>query len=51
MYNNVFPYFVKNIPVPVDGYVSPPEGPGLGIEFNDEPFKRGDVKVEVIGEI
>lgn len=51
MYNNVFPYFVKNIPVPVDGYVSPPEGPGLGIEFSDEPLKNGDVKVEVIGEI
>lgn len=51
MYNNVFPYFVKNIPVPVDGYVSPPEGPGLGIEFSDEPIKNGDAKVEVIGEI
>jgi galactonate dehydratase len=51
MYNNVFPYFIKNVPVPVDGYVSAPEGPGLGIEFSDEPIKNGDAKVEVIGEI
>ena len=51
MYNNIFPYFIKNVPVPVDGYVSPPEGPGLGIEFSDEPIKNGDAIVEVIGEI
>lgn len=51
MYNNVFPYFIKNVPVPADGYVSPPEGPGLGVEFSDEPIRRGDAKVEVIGEI
>lgn len=51
MYTNVYPYFIKNVPVPVDGYVSPPEGPGLGIEFSDEPIKNGDAIVEVIGEI
>lgn len=51
MYNNVYPYFIRNVPVPVDGYVSPPEGPGLGIEFSDEPIKNGDAVVEIIGEI
>jgi L-alanine-DL-glutamate epimerase-like enolase superfamily enzyme len=51
MYHNVFPYFIKNTPVPVDGYVTPPEGPGLGIEFNDEPIKNGDAVVELIGEL
>lgn len=51
MYKNVFPYFIKNVPEVVDGFVSPPEGPGLGIEFSDEPVKNGDAKVELIGEI
>jgi galactonate dehydratase len=51
MYTNVFPYFIKNTPVPVDGSVCPPEGPGLGIEFSDEPIKNGDAVVEIIGEI
>jgi L-alanine-DL-glutamate epimerase-like enolase superfamily enzyme len=51
MYTNVFPYFIKNVPQVVDGFVSPPEGPGLGLEFNDEPIKNGDAVVEVIGEI
>ena len=50
MYHNVYPYFIKNVPEPVDGYVSPPEGPGLGIEFSDEPIKNGDAIVEVIAE-
>jgi galactonate dehydratase len=51
MYNNVFPYFIKNVPRVVDGFVTPLEGPGLGVEFNDEPFKNGDAIVEIIGEI
>jgi L-alanine-DL-glutamate epimerase-like enolase superfamily enzyme len=51
MYTNVFPYFIKNTPVPVNGFVSPPEGPGLGIEFSDEPIRNGDARIEIIGEI
>lgn len=51
MYTNVFPYFIKNVPVPVDGYVTPPEGPGLGIEFSDDPIRDGNAVVEVIGEL
>jgi len=51
MYHNVFPYFVKNVPVPAGGYVSPPEGPGLGIEFSEDPVRNGDAVVEVIGEL
>ncbi len=51
MYTNVYPYFIKNVPKVVDGFVSPPEGPGLGVEFNDDPIKNGDAIVEVIGEI
>lgn len=51
MYTNVFPYFIKNVPKVVDGYVTPPEGPGLGLEFNDEPIRNGDAIVEIIGEL
>jgi galactonate dehydratase len=50
-YNRQYPYFIKNVPVPVDGFVTPPEGPGLGIEFRNEPFERGDAIVEKIAEL
>jgi hypothetical protein len=36
---------------PSQKHVSPPERAGLDIEFSDEPIKRGDVNVEVTGEI
>jgi L-alanine-DL-glutamate epimerase-like enolase superfamily enzyme len=50
-YNFQYPYFIKNVPVPQDGYVTAPEGPGLGVEFRTEPFERGDAVVETIAEI
>jgi L-alanine-DL-glutamate epimerase-like enolase superfamily enzyme len=50
-YNYQYPYFIKNVPVPQDGFVTAPEGPGLGIEFRTEPFERGDALVETIAEI
>jgi galactonate dehydratase len=50
-YNYQYPYFIKNVPVPQGGFVAPPEGPGLGIEFRPEPFERGDAIVEKIAEI
>jgi L-alanine-DL-glutamate epimerase-like enolase superfamily enzyme len=50
-YNFQYPYFIKNVPVPQDGYVTAPEGPGLGVEFRTEPFERGDAIVETIAEI
>lgn len=50
-YNYEYPYFIKNIPVPVDGFVSAPDNPGLGVEFRPEPFENGDVIVEKIAEI
>ncbi len=49
-YNFQYPYFIKNVPIPKDGFVTPPEGPGLGIEFRPEPFERGDAIVETIAE-
>ena len=47
-YTHQFPYFLNNVPVPVDGYVTAPEAPGLGAEIKPELFTRGDAKVEVI---
>ncbi len=34
----------------LDGFVTAPEGPGLGVEFRSEPFERGDAMVEKIAE-
>jgi galactonate dehydratase len=49
-YNFQYPYFIKNVPTPQDGFVTAPEGPGLGVEFRSEPFERGDAIVEKIAE-
>ena len=50
-YNYKYPHFIKNVPVPVNGFVTAPEEPGLGIEFHKEPFENGDAIVETIAEI
>ncbi len=50
-YTHQYPYFVKNIPVPVDGYVTAPEAPGLGVEIKEELFKNGDAIVETAARI
>lgn len=50
-YTYQYPYFVNNTPVPVDGYVTAPEGPGLGIEIRQELFKNGDALVETAAQI
>jgi galactonate dehydratase len=50
-YTHQFPYFINNVPVPVDGYVSAPEGPGLGVEIRPELFKNGDAIVETVAEL
>ncbi|MFC1650850.1 mandelate racemase/muconate lactonizing enzyme family protein [Candidatus Latescibacterota bacterium] len=50
-YMTTYPYFFKNTPQPVDGYITPPDGPGLGLEFREEPFKSGNAIVETIAEI
>jgi hypothetical protein len=35
----------------VDGYVTAPEAPGLGLEVKEEPFRNGDAVVETVAEI
>ena len=50
-YTHQFPYFINNVPIPVNGYVRAPEGPGLGVEINPELFTNGDAIVETLAEI
>ncbi len=50
-YTHQFPHFIKEVPVPIDGYVSPPEKPGLGAEINPELFTNGEAVVETIVEL
>jgi L-alanine-DL-glutamate epimerase-like enolase superfamily enzyme len=49
-YTHQYPFFLNNVPVPVDGYVRPPEFPGLGAEIRPEIFKDGSAIVETIAE-
>jgi galactonate dehydratase len=50
-YTHQYPYFINNVPVPVNGYINAPEGPGLGVEIKEELFKNGDAIVETIATI
>ena len=50
-YMTTYPYFFKNIPQPENGYITPPDEPGLGLEFSEEPFKNGDAIVVTIAEL
>ena len=51
LYNDVYPHFLKDVPAPVDGYVTAPEAPGLGIEIREEAFRNGDAVVETVAEL
>jgi L-alanine-DL-glutamate epimerase-like enolase superfamily enzyme len=48
LYNDVYPHFIKNVPVPVDGCVTAPETPGLGVELRKEALDSGDAVIETI---
>jgi galactonate dehydratase len=49
-YTHQYPYFINNVPVPVNGFISAPEDPGLGVEIKPELFKNGDAIVETAAE-
>jgi galactonate dehydratase len=48
LYNDLYPHFLQNVPAPVDGYVTAPETPGLGLELREEAFRNGDATIESI---
>jgi len=47
-YTHQFPHFVKNVPVPENGSVVPPELPGIGAEIRPEIYENGDAIVETV---
>ncbi len=51
LYNDVYPRFLNNVPAPVNGYVTAPETPGLGIELKEEAVRNGDAVIETIAEL
>ncbi|MBK5294240.1 MAG: mandelate racemase/muconate lactonizing enzyme family protein [Acidobacteriia bacterium] len=51
LYNDLYPHFIKNVPVPINGYVTAPDTPGLGVELREEPFRNGDAVRETIAEL
>lgn len=50
-YTYQYPYFINNVPVPEQGFVTAPETPGLGAEIRPEIFSNGDVIVKTLAEI
>ena len=50
MYHDVYPHFIQDVPAPIDGSVTAPDAPGLGIELREEPFRNGDAVIETIAE-
>jgi L-alanine-DL-glutamate epimerase-like enolase superfamily enzyme len=51
MYHDVYPHFIENVPAPVEGYVTAPEAPGLGIEVRGQPFQNGDAVIESVAKL
>ena len=50
-YTHQYPYFLNNVPIPVNGYVTPPETAGLGAEIKEELFTNGDAILETVAEM
>lgn len=50
LYNDLYPHFIQNVPVPEGGFVTAPEGPGLGVELREEAFRNGDAVAETVAE-
>ena len=46
-----YPYYMKNVPGPVDGFITAPDGPGLGLEVRPEIFEDGEATIVPILEI
>ena len=47
-YHDVFPRYLDDVLVPVDGVVMPPDEPGLGIHIKEEVFAREGTMIEKI---
>jgi len=45
-----YPYFFNNVPQVVNGTLTPPDEPGLGLRFRDGIFNNPEIKIETIAE-
>jgi len=50
-YNDRYPDYLEDILVPVDGLVTPPDLPGLGMKIKDSLYTSGEAIVETIAEV
>jgi L-alanine-DL-glutamate epimerase-like enolase superfamily enzyme len=50
-YTHQYPYFVNNVPAPKEGFVTPPELPGVGAGIKPELFRKGDAIVETVAKV
>ncbi len=51
LYHDLYPHFLEDVPAPVDGYVTAPEAPGLGLVVRESAFQSGDAVVETVAEL
>jgi galactonate dehydratase len=51
LYNDLYPHFIKDVPVPVKGFVTAPEAAGLGVELREEALKNGDAVIEPVAKL
>ena len=49
-YNNYFPAIVTQLPEIEDGWVRPPESPGIGAELKPEVWERDDILTDTTSE-
>lgn len=49
-YTHQFPYFIRNVPVPEQGHVRPPELPGIGAQIKTEIFAK-DAIIETVAKL
>ena len=48
LWHDLFPHFIENVPQVVDGHVTAPDGPGLGVVLRTAAFENGDAVTEVV---
>ena len=46
-----YPYFFDNSPQVINGFVKPPDSPGLGLKFKDKIFENRHVLITTIAEL
>ena len=47
-YTHQYPRFVENVPKPVQGHITAPELPGIGVRIRPEIFRDGDAIAETV---